>query len=148
MIWSRTAWQPGLEDRARVMIGAKEQPNLDAAIRDGECAKAIPFDRLQPFFWDEVFEMLDESVRIHQFHPTTTTEEAGVICKDATGSYITFVATPRKDTLVIRQADGLQLMDEMPSPPHTTLAYSCPTDPLGNKLDPRLESSPDWPPTT
>ena len=39
--WIRAAWQPGLEDGVRVNKGAEEQPNLDAAIRDWECAKLL-----------------------------------------------------------------------------------------------------------
>jgi len=59
--WTTTAWQPGLEECARVNMGMKEHPNLDAAIRDRECAESI-LDRVQLFFGDVLF---DEFVGVH-----------------------------------------------------------------------------------
>ena len=76
-----STWQQGVEDCVGD-IGAEEQPNLDAAIRDGECAKSFVLNRREHFFWDVTSERFDEFVLVHQSHLITTPEEARVIRKD------------------------------------------------------------------
>jgi len=88
-------------------MGIKEQPNLDAAIRDRECAKSIDLNQL--FCWNVWFEIFEEFVLIRQFHLITFPEEARVIRKDTASLHHFFVAIPRKDALVVRHADDLQL---------------------------------------
>ena len=76
------------------MIGTEEHPNLDATIRDRECAESI-LDRVQLFFWDLLlFEKLDEFVVTHQLHSTTIREEARVIREDTASP---FALKPCKD---------------------------------------------------
>ena len=53
--------------------------NLDAAIRDRECAESV----LDVSFWDVRFEKLDEFVVTHQLHCTTKKEVSRVIREDA-----------------------------------------------------------------
>ena len=54
-------------------------------------------------------ERFDEFVAIHQFHLIATPEEVRVIRKDTASPHIYFVATLRKDAVVVRCADDLQL---------------------------------------
>ena len=102
------AWQPGFETCAQDATGTKEQPNLDAVIRDQECAELIILDGVQLFFWDVPFERLDEFVMTHQLYFTTIPEVARVICKD-TARLIPFwyVWKPHKDALVVQCVDDL-----------------------------------------
>ena len=73
------AWQPGFE--ARAAKGTEEQPNLDTAIRDRECAESI-LDRVQLFFGNVLFETPDEFIVTHQLHFITKLEAARVFRKD------------------------------------------------------------------
>ena len=59
------------------MMGIKEQPNLDAAIRDRECAKSIDLNQL--FCWNVRFEIFEEFVSIRQFHLITFPDTASIV---------------------------------------------------------------------
>ena len=101
------AWQPDLEDCVEINMGTEEQPNLDAAIRDGECAKSIVLNRSELLLRDVTSERFDEFVSIHQFHLGTIPKEVRVVHKNTASPHICSVATPRKDALVVRRADDL-----------------------------------------
>ena len=86
------------------------QPDLDAAVRDGECAKVIVLNRRELSFSEAITsERFNELVSIHQFHPIAAPEEARVICKDAASPQFHSITTPREDAFIVRRADDLQL---------------------------------------
>ena len=100
------AWKSEREPRPATRT--EEHPNLDATICDRERAESI-LDGVQLFFWDDLVEKLDEFAVIYQLHYTTTLEEARIIRKDTARLLIISFPIPRKDALVVRCTDDLQL---------------------------------------
>ena len=79
---------------------------MNTAIRDGEHATTIWVDPGQFYLQVAFCQIIEELVVIQQFHFRAMTEEARIICEDASRAVD---VSPGKDPLVVGCADNLQL---------------------------------------